>query len=363
MEKVLFALLRLGLGNIEPEKENLSDFILLPATQWTRLGEIAQEQGVLGVILDGIDRLEAIGSSATHELSKEQKLEWIGNVLNGYEARNLHQLEVIADLQNRWAESGLRMMVMKGQAMGTYYPNPKHRAPGDIDCYLFDGCSTGNETAKAWADKVDEGWYKHSVICYKGETIENHQYFVHTREGKNSKCLNQILVDALKVDYFDKIPEMEVLLPPPMFNAIFLTYHALAHFLEEGLRLKQILDWAMFLKQDANKVDWKEFYIICDNFHFRRFVNVMNDIAIHYLGVKLENVEIPANSAYTEKVMLSTFSDKDYVFGSDKSKWANRLNIVRNLFKYRWKYHEIFQHSIMRQLWFYVVGFFFKTES
>lgn len=359
MEKELFALIRLGLGNSEPEKENLSDFIMLPAAHWARLGEIAQEQGVLGVMLDGIDRLETTGYGATRELSKEQKLEWIGNVLNGYEARNQHQQAVIDDLQKKWSEAGLRMMVMKGQAMGTYYPNPSHRAPGDIDCYLFDGYAKGNEAAKAWADKVDEGWYKHSVINYKGETIENHQYFVHTREGKKSKQLNQVLVDALKVANFDRLSETGALLPPQMFNALFLTYHALAHFLEEGLRLKQILDWAMFLKRDADKVDWKEFFSICDKFHFRRFADVMSDIAVNHLGVVFD---FATSSLYTDKVLRSTLYDNEYVFSSGESGWRNRFHIVKNLFKYRWKYHEIYQHSVLRQLWYYASGYIFKNE-
>lgn len=365
MEKELFALLRLGLGNSEPEKENLSDFIMLPASHWLRLGGIAQEQGVLGIMLDGIDRLETTGYGATRELSKELKLEWIGNVLNGYEARNHHQLAVITELQQRWSESGLRMMVMKGQAMGTYYPNPNHRAPGDIDCYLFEGYAKGNETAKAWADNVDEGWYKHSVISFKGETIENHQYFVHTREGKSSKQLNELLTDQLSVDglEFSELPGTGALLPPVMFNAVFLTYHALAHFLEEGLRLKQIIDWVMFLKRDADKVDWDEFYRICDKFHFRRFADVMTDIAVRYLGGKVSGSKIQdSESPYTEKVLQSTFNDKDYVFGSGESGWRNRLHIVKNLVKYRWKYHEIYQHSIFRQMWFYATGFVFKSE-
>ena len=125
MEKQLFALLRLGLRNSSAEIENLSVFNVFSAEQWSRIGDFAQEQGVLGVMLDGIDRLDATGYGATKELSKDQKLEWIGNVLNGYEVRNQHQLEVISDLQNRWAEAGIRMMVMKGQAMGDIFSQSK----------------------------------------------------------------------------------------------------------------------------------------------------------------------------------------------------------------------------------------------
>jgi hypothetical protein len=362
MEKNLFILLRLGLGTSTLEKENISDLLLYSEEQWLALRDLTRVQGVLAIVMDGIDKLVSNGHKIKISLTASQKLEWIGEVLHGIELGNQHQLSVIKDLQEQWSKESIRMLVMKGQAMGVFYPNPIHRCPGDIDCYLFDGYAKGNELAKSFANKVDEGWYKHSVITYKGETIENHQYFVHTREGRSIKRLNQILVDMLKDASFETLPETGALLPPTMFNAVFLTYHALAHFLEEGLKLKQILDWAMFLKQDADKVDWKEFYRICDEFHFRRFANVMNDIAVNYLGVKLNNVNITFSSPYTEKVLHSTLYDKDYVFGSGKGDWTNRWHIVRNMFKYRWKYHKIYQHSILRQMWFYVVGFVFKSE-
>ena len=364
MEKELFALLRLGLGNTTVEEENLSNFIMLSTGQWARIGELAQEQGVLGVMMDGIDCLDATSYGATRQLSKKQKLEWIGSVLSGYETANMQQLKVIDAIQRLWAEAGIRMMLMKGMAMGMYYPNPKHRSPGDIDCYLFEEYAKGNELAKKWADRVDEGWYKHSQISYGGQIIENHQFFVHTREGKKSRQLNHLLINLLSVDgsVLRELPGTGALLPPPMFNAVFLTYHALAHFLEEGLRLKQILDWAMFMKRDADKVDWPGFYAICEKYHLRRFAEVATDIAIHYLGVKLNNPQIVTQSPYTAKVIHSTLHDKDYVFSSGQSGWANRWHIVKNLFKYRWKYREIYQHSVLGQLWGYAVGFIFKTE-
>lgn len=43
MEKVLFTLLRLGLGYSTPEEENLSDFIMMSEEHWAHLGEKALE--------------------------------------------------------------------------------------------------------------------------------------------------------------------------------------------------------------------------------------------------------------------------------------------------------------------------------
>jgi hypothetical protein len=254
-------------------------------------------------------------------------------------------------------------MVMKGQANGTLYPKPMHRLPGDIDCYLFDDYQKANEIAKKEGANVDEGWYKHSQISYNGELFENHLFFVHTREGKRSKRLQKELEQKLHVTNWSTFPDSEILLPPVQWNAMFLTYHACAHFLSEGLRLKQILDWAMFLKKEQNNVDWKAFYTYCDRYHFRRFADAMTAISVEYLGLRIENSDVTTESPYVEKILRSTLYDDDYIYNAGESIWKSRWHVIRSLFKYRWRYEEIYQESIFKQLWWYASGYLFHTEK
>ena len=361
MVKELFALLRLGLGISTPEQENLSDIIMMSTEQWAYLGEKAMAQGVLGIVLDGVERLEASPYGPTRELTKEQKLEWIGHVMQ-IEQGNRHQYEVMNELAQKWVDDGCRVMVMKGQANSLMYPHPDHRAPGDIDCYLFDNYQLGNDIAKREGANVDEGWYKHSQISYKGELFENHFYFVHTREGKRSKRLQQELERALQVKDWSTFPESKVLLPPVQWNAMFLTYHACGHFLSEGLRLKQILDWAVFLRKEQRQIDWKAFYEYCDKYHFRRFADAMTAICVQYLGVKIEVPEITTESPYVEKILESTLYDEGYIYNAGEGIWKSRWHVIRSLFKYRWRYKEIYQECVWKQLWRYVSGFIFRTE-
>lgn len=364
MEKELFALLRLGLAITTAEEENLSDFIVLTADKWARIGDLARKQGVLGVILDGVDKLEATRFGLTRELTAAQKLEWIGEVLQ-IEQRNRQQIVVMNDLAGRWKQQGCRVMVMKGQANGVFYPKPKHRNPGDIDCYLFENYARGNDIARQEGANVDESWYKHSVINYKGETFENHKYFVHTRDGKRGKKLNEELVEQLKnkSEEIKVIPGTVVEMPSVQWTAMFLTYHACAHFISEGLRLKQILDWVMFLNVHQSDVNWGAFYAFCDRNHLRVFADAMNTIAVKYLGIKVKSENFGfKESPYADKIMHSTLYDEDYVYNSGKSGWANRLHIVKNMFYYRWKYEEIYQTSVWQQLWWYASGYLFKTE-
>lgn len=363
MRKLLLPLLRLGLGYGLAEDVNLSDYIMLPAKKWETIGNLAREQGVLGIMLDGIEKLETTPYGATRDLKANQKLEWIGEVLQ-IEQRNLQQIAVMNDLSTKWRNNGYRVMVMKGQANATLYPKPEHRNPGDIDCYLFEHYSDGNNIARKEGGMVDESWYKHSVISYKGETFENHQYFVHTREGKRSKELEKELEKALEVEEseFKQLTPFAVV-PPVQWTAMFLTYHACAHFLTEGLRLKQVLDWAMFLKAHQNAVNWGKFYAFCERYHLKIFAETMTAISCAYLGVEISNPDIVKDSVHTEKVLNSILYDDDYIYSESEGGWKEKWHIIRNLFHYRWKYEEICNESVWKQLWYYASGYLFKTEN
>ena len=360
--KQLFKLLQLGLQIVDVNSIDTSEFAKLTKEEWTAIKDMAIKQGVSAIVLDGINQLSLSG----YNMPAEMKLEWIGEALQ-IEQRNRAQIAVMDELAGKWKLNGCCVMIMKGQANGTFYPKPEHRNPGDIDCYLFDDYALGNDLARVAGAKVDESWYKHSVISYKGETFENHQFFVHTRDGKRGKQLEKELEEALKVDasLFKPLTSIAVM-PPVQWTAMFLTYHACAHFVSEGLRLKQIVDWAMFLKMHQQDVYWEAFWGFCERNHLRVFAEAMNTIAERWFGVKChtdstENTE-GFESPYAERIMKSALYDEDYVFNSGKSAWANRIHLVRNMFRYRWKYEEVYQTSVWKQLWWYASGFLFKTE-
>jgi hypothetical protein len=148
-----------------------------------------------------------------------------------------------------------------------------------------------------------------------------------------------------------------------MFNALFLTYHACIHFVSEGLRLKQVLDWVMFVKVHQEEVDWKALHTMCVEYKLDRFLSVMNAIAVEGFGVEKKATKMVCESPYVEKVMNSILYDDDYIFNTTEGNWQQRFHIVSNMIKYRWKYRDIYQQSIVSQLWTNIVGFIFRTEE
>lgn len=361
-------LIRLGIETEDVSTVNFQSFCELTQEDWESVQVMADKQGVSAIVMDGLSQLvekngkEGIAPSIDSGWWQMYVLEGTGAMLQT-EQGNRQQIQVMESLASKWSDRGCRVMVFKGQASATMYPKPEHRSPGDIDCYLFENYAKGNEIARKVGTEVDEGWYKHSQIFYQGETFENHQFFVHTRDGKRGKRLQKALADELtrEPQKYLSLTKSSVI-PPIQWTAMFLTYHACAHFVSEGLRLKQLVDWAMLLEKHQNDVDWKRFYEFCEQCHLKRFADAATAICVKYLGVKVLNPDIATNSPYADKILDSALYDDDYVFGSGQGSWHNRWHLVKNLFRYRWKYEEIYEESVWRQLWFYASGYLFHTE-
>lgn len=371
MIQIFLSLLKLGIGTSKASDEECQKLLLLPMQEWQEVMALAERQGVLAIAVDGLQVLMEAHKDeivAQNEKTEEWQLWLLENIgqLTQYEMMNHQQKKVIAELSEMWAAAGIRMMVFKGQANAALYSCPEHRAVGDIDCWLFGDAEKGDEIAKAHGAEVSFDWYRHSKIDYKGETIENHRVMSHTRGNKAKQAMENDLHFMVHGEGLTIIDGCgKAMMPSPQFNACFLIYHGLHHFLSEGLRMKQILDWAMFLQKEQDKVDWNAYWDFCKRYKLERFASLMTYIATEYLGVETNtNFTNDTNiKVLTEKVMKSTLYNDDYLFNSDKSDWMVRWLLVKNMFtRYRWKYKDVAQESVLKHLWQNATGYLFDKD-
>lgn len=359
----LAGILAYGLQIRKVTKSDYDDLCGCSSDDWQKLLELALRHNVGGIFYDG---LQSIYSNFGDPLKdyvacKKLKATLLYTTLR-LEHLNRKQILTLRRMGGYFRDNACRMMVMKGQACGLFYPNPLHRSVGDIDFYLFGDYERGNELVSNLGIHVDDSWYKHSEFSINGESFENHQYFVATRGGKHYKQLNDKLCEILTTEELKCFPDSNVLMPPVMFNALFLTYHAFIHFISEGLRLKQVLDWVMFVKKYQSDINWKELHRLCVEYKIDRFLVVMNAIAVDFFGVKKTESAMMCESPYVQKLMNSVLYDDNYIFNTVEGDWKQRFHIVYNMIKYRWKYRDIAQQSVIKQLWTNLMGFILKTE-
>lgn len=357
--EILFYALRSALFGGEVDAEVYQN---LSAEEWRQLFRLSAQQGVVAIVYDVVAQLPK-------ELQppRSTNIQWALSV-EAIEKRHELQRKTSALLANLWAEQGIKTIVMKGLAIGTYFPKPEHRECGDLDCFLTidgtssDGYEVANQVCEQIGAKVSRDYYKDSTIKYRGLLVENHRFYLPVRGGRKVKELERHLEKIALRGKTSYVPGTKLIVPTPDFKALFLTMHGLNHFLSEGIKLRHILDWALLLKAEQHNINWKEFYYWADKMHMARFADALTAIAVEHFGLEITNPEIHTTSPYADRVLEDTLFKSEGLFNKGYSAWKSRFVQVRNKFSYTWKYHKIYQKSVIVELIRSVFAFLFEKN-
>lgn len=175
MHNQLFILLRIGLGLSEPINADGEAFDGFCQKNWWELIAFAWKHAVGAIAFDGYQK---IFDGTQRIVDKPVLLQWFAQTV-ALEKRNGQQVDTLKQLCGSLIGNDCTVMLMKGQANALFYPNPLHRATGDVDIFTFGTYDRCNQKARELGATVDESWYTHSQIIYNGELFENHRYLVY----------------------------------------------------------------------------------------------------------------------------------------------------------------------------------------
>ena len=258
------------------------------------------------------------------------------------------------------AEHNLKMVILKGIYLAQYYPQPFQRECGDIDVFFPDGYEKANAVAQTAGMTVSAGDYKHNSISSNGIVFENHQYFTSFKGSRFIKQLEITLQkDVKEPSRIRKLGTTGFYSMDPTLNALFITYHNLFHFLIEGITLRHLLDWALFIKTEQNAIDWDYYNRICDEQQFSTFGNAMNAIASDVFGVALKNSAIRKERTFVQKILDDVMSDKTHISGLPIYK--RRILLIHNVLSNRWRYNQIYGHNFILELLHSAAGVLFNS--
>lgn len=336
--KVFIALVRLGIGH---SSERLPDTI-----DWKKVRDIADEQGLSAIVLDGIEKLPE-----QQRPSLDVLLEWIGEIIQNYEARYQQYKNTIAELAGFYNSHGLKMMILKGYACSLDWPKPKHRPCGDIDIWQFGEYKKADELlAKEKGISIEEDQHHHTIFNWGEFTVENHYDFVNIHAHQSSKELEKVfkeLGSEANLNLDDNVDNIgkriqcvevngeKVYIPSPNLHALFLLRHAASHFAAEGITLRNVLDWAFFVEKHSCEVDWKWLMPIVDEYHMREFFNCINAICVEDLGF---NASIFPSVQFSPELKEKLLND---IVNPEFQHEPPAQMLTRLVFKYkRWKANE-----------------------
>lgn len=247
--QMLLALLRASLH----EKDIETAFFEKASNEdWKLCYKLAAEQGVMALAWDGVMKLPK-----ALQPPLAVKISWASGV-EAYEKKYLRYCSAVDVVTRFYAEHGIATMQMKGVGFSTLYPVPCHREGGDIDIYTYSADKTrmSDKEANSLADKLmqEQGAEvetdhtpKHSNFYYKGIPFENHKTFLNVGSYKVAVQVERILHENMQPERV-KLAEGEVMIPSPLFNTLFIAFHAMQHY-GSGLALHHLCDWVMILRR------------------------------------------------------------------------------------------------------------------
>ena len=106
------------------------------AEEWQRLFEDATRHSLVGVLFEGIKRLQKEDRTLCPPLLL--MLRWAGDAENISQLNGVFNAEA-ARLTRLFEGEGHTTAILKGQANAKLYPNPCSRQAGDIDIYVSGG--------------------------------------------------------------------------------------------------------------------------------------------------------------------------------------------------------------------------------
>ena len=288
----IFAFLRYFLSY----KENMSRII--DGINWQHLYSFAFKQALLGLCFDGI---ESLGKEYPEELKKnpierDLLMAWMG-AAQQIHRQNMKVNAVAGKLYSMLREDGLRCCILKGQGNALMYPNAYSRNPGDIDVWVNASREQITEYAKKHFKLGDDIRYQHIETSVDGVPVELH-FFPCTMNNPiyNARLQKWFKRNAdLQCSNVVSLPDGigEIAIPTTAFNVIYQLTHLYHHFFDEGIGMRQIIDYYYVVNNDELLVIRETFQRELKHLGLWKFAGAVMYVLHEALGLSGEKMIAP----------------------------------------------------------------------
>ena len=340
MNSSFFLFLRAAIGTGPCYRRSLT------SDEWRALYRVCVVQGVTAVVFDFVKTLPKSEAPDMALL-----MEWL-SAATAVE-QTMRRMQITAEeFAEEMERREIPVVVLKGLAFAQYYKNPLHRECGDFDCYMMGKKEAGDLAALELGGTMEEAGYKHSHLLFKGLTIENHRFFTDFDNTPTGMLTEQVLGELIQEEQI-YIGDSKLSCPSANFNALFLLKHTQSHFIDEGIRMRHVLDWALFLRAKQEEVDWSKVLPMLETTRTAQFAGVMTAIAVRSLSIEVLNKDLRTLASNAEQKMVkAVLAD---IMGEQPPIYVNGLwhktkRILRR-FRRMWKYRSLASESYPRMVW------------
>ena len=232
---------------------------VIAGMDWQELYSFASKQALLGLCFEGIERLgkEYPEELRLNPIGRELLMTWMGKAQQ-IRRQNMKVNAVAGKLFSMLREDGLRCCILKGQGNALMYPNPYSRTPGDIDVWIDASRERIMEYAQKKYELGDDIRLQHLETSLDGVPVELHFFpcsmnnpIYHARLQKWFKRNAD-----LQCSHIVGLPDGagDIAIPTTAFNVVYQLTHLYHHFFDEGIGMRQIIDYFLVVNDFSKNV-------------------------------------------------------------------------------------------------------------
>ena len=273
----IFSFLRSTLqGNSAPEE-------IVRSMDWSELMSFAAKQAIIGVVFEGVKlcRLQY-----PELVEKKELMRWF----YGTEKKR-RRFEVASrrtkEVSELFWQAGLRSCILKGLGLAQLYPTPESRVAGDIDIWVEGDRQTITDFVHSKTPGTFEQYHHIDFPIFKDVDVEVHYLPSQMASPLHNSRLQNYFKSHQAEQFANNNPVLgeHVCTPTNGFNAIFLLSHMMRHFFNEGIGLRQFIDYYYLLKQGFSDAEKEEFCRAVSYLGMRKFAGAVMWILENVLGL------------------------------------------------------------------------------
>lgn len=248
---------------------------------WPAFFHMAQEHNVCSLVACALLHSANIGCPAPLK-------EYFINTMRQASAKNLVRRQRVLSLITEMQELGISIQILKGYAIASHYLYPECRDSTDTDLLVDNSQEKAvyEFLCKKGFDVTPRSNTSHHGICQhpKYGVIE-----IHTR--LYDELVEVVWFRGMTLADFVKEDSNQIYLEGNYIKTlgvtdhlIFLTLHAIKHFISSGFTIRMLLDIAIYFESNRKNIDCERYWRVIDGLKYRNLVNLVLEIAVIYGG-------------------------------------------------------------------------------
>lgn len=261
----------------------------------------------------------------------------------------------------KFLQAGFRNVILKGQGNALHYPDPLLRLPGDVDVWLEGSREKIISYVRKFFPHIRIQWVEMEFPIKKGCSIEVHTIPSFMSNPFDNRRLKKYFLDHAEEMFSNPAvvtEEGEMRVPTTQVNMLFQLTHIYRHLFNEGIGLRQVMDYYYLLQQNDATQYIPETALMLKKLHMERFCSALMYVLQEALGLQRAQMILPPNEKEGQFLLSEILQAGNFGHADERNHLRQDMwgNFWQKTFR-NWRFVSHYHREVLWNPWYRLTQF------